>query len=96
MRVWRHLLGGMLLWTAHFFAAYGIASVFPGTPLADVLVLIVTLLALAVAGLLFTAMLRGVRGESDSLERWTYKGGAVGYALAGIAIVYQGLPAVIT
>lgn len=95
MREWRHLLGGMLLWTAHFFAVYGIASLFPGTRLAAFLVLVATGLALAVAGYLLAATLRRHRAEDDSLERWSSKGSAMLYALAGLAVLYQGLPALL-
>ena len=95
MSVWRHLLGGMLLWTAHFFAVYGIASLFPGTRLAVLLVIGVTVLALAVAGYQFAATFRRQRAEEDGLKRWSSKGGAVLYALAGLAILYQGMPALL-
>lgn len=95
MLVWRHLLGGMLLWTAHFFAVYGIASLFPGTRLAALLVLVATVLALAVAGYLLTATLRRHGVEGDSLRRWSSKAGVILYALAGLAIIYQGLPALL-
>lgn len=95
MGMWRNFLGGMLLWTAHFFAVYGIASLFPGTRLAALLVLVVTGLALAVAGYLLTATLRHHRTEEDSLKRWSSKGSAILYALAGLAVLYQGLPALL-
>lgn len=95
MGVWRHLLGGMLLWTAHFFAVFGIASLFPGTRLAAVLVLVATVLALAIAGYLFARALRRQSVARDGLIRWNSKGGAALYALAGLAIFYQGLPALL-
>lgn len=95
MREWRHLLGGMLLWTAHFFAVYGIASLLPGTRLAAILVLFATGLALAIAGYLLAATVREHRTEEDSLKRWSSKGSAVLYALAGLAVLYQGLPALL-
>jgi hypothetical protein len=93
MSEWRHLLGGMLLWTAHFFAVYGIASLFPGTRLATMLVLAATLVALAVAGYLLAATIRRQGAEDDSLKRWNSKASAMLYALAGLAILYQGMPA---
>ena len=95
MGVWRHLLGGMLLWTVHFFAVYGISSLFPGTRLAAILVLVTTGLALAVAGYLLAARLQHHRTEEDSLKRWSSKGSAILYALAGLAVLYQGLPALL-
>lgn len=95
MREWRHLLGGMLLWTAHFFAVYGIASLLPGTRLAAILVLFATGFALAIAGYLLAVTVREHRTEEDSLKRWSSKGSAVLYALAGLAVLYQGLPALL-
>ena len=95
MGVWRHLLGGMLLWTAHFFAVYGIASLFPGTTLASTLVLAATMLALAVAGYLLAATLRHRRADGDGLQRWSSKAAAILYALAGLAILYAGMPALL-
>ncbi|GAA4015208.1 hypothetical protein GCM10022280_12320 [Sphingomonas swuensis] len=95
MGIWRHLLGGMLLWTAHFFAAYGIASLLPGSSLAAVLVLIVTALAFGGAMLLLAATLRRRQADEDGLRRWSSEGGAVLYGLAGVAILYQGLPALL-
>ncbi|UUR08914.1 hypothetical protein [Sphingomonas glaciei] len=95
MDAWRHLLGGMLLWTVHFFTVYGIASLFPGTKLAAMLVLVATGLALALAAYLLAATLRHHRTEEDNLKRWRSKGSAILYALAGLAILYQGLPALL-
>ncbi len=95
MSEWRYLLGGMLLWSAHFFAVYGIASLLPGTRLAAILVLFATGFALAIAGYLLAATVREHRTEEDSLKRWSSKGSAVLYALAGLAVLYQGLPALL-
>lgn len=95
MGAWRHLLGGMLLWTVHFFTVYGIASIFPGTRLAAILVLVATGLALVLAGYLLIVTLRHHRTEEDDLKRWSSQGSALLYALAGLAVLYQGLPAVL-
>ena len=93
MRFWRHLLGGLILWATHFFAVYGIASVLPGTGAAIVLVLLVTGLALAVTSWLFASTVLTLRKANDDLQRWTSSLALFGYALAGAAITYQGLPA---
>lgn len=95
MGIWRHLLGGMLLWTVHFFAAYGIASVLPGSALAAPLVLAVTALALGVAIFLLLRTLRAQSAENDRLRSWSSEAGAVLYGLAGVAILYQGMPALL-
>lgn len=93
MRLWRHLLGGLLLWAGHFFVVYGIASALPGTNEAVVLVVIATAAALAIAVFLFASALQKSRAETDQLLRWIHGAAALGYALAGAAVVYQGLPA---
>ena len=94
MGTWRHLLGGLLLWTAHFFAVYGIASLFPGQDIAVGLVLVVTLGALAAAALLFARAMKQYWTADDQLRRWISSGAAFGYALAGVAVLYQGMPAI--
>ncbi len=92
MRIWRNLLGGLLLWAAHFFSVYGIASVLPGTRAAATLVLLVTGLALAAASWLF-ARTYAARTASDDLQRWSAKLALLAYGLAGAAIIYGGLAA---
>ena len=93
MRFWRNLLGGPLLWAAHFLAVYGIASVLPGTRAAIVLVVLATGVALAVTSWLFASTMSAFRGANDDLQRWSRSLALIGYALAGAAITYQGLPA---
>lgn len=95
MRFWRNLLGGLILWTAHFFAIYIIASLWPGTLLARVLVLMATILALAVAGWRSMLVLRNMRAVPDDFTRWSRGLALLGYALAGTAILYQGAPSLL-
>ena len=92
MRFWLNLLGGLILWTAHFFAVYGVASLWPGTQLARILVLVATVLAFAVGGWLSVKGLRQFRAATDDMQRWSWSLALLGYALAGAAIAYQGLP----
>ena len=92
MRFWRNLLGGLILWAAHFFAVYGVASLWPGTQLARILVLVATVLAFAVGGWLSVKGLRQFRAATDDMHRWSWSLALLGYALAGAAIAYQGLP----
>ena len=91
MRYWRDLLGGLLLWTAHFFAIYGVASIWPGTQLARILTAVVTVLALALCGWLSVIGLRHFRAATDDMHRWSWSLALLGYALAGVSIAYQGL-----
>ena len=95
MRVWRHLLGGLILWTAHFFGVYAIASILPGTAAAPFLVVMVTVLAMGIAWWLATKTFAALRSATDDLHRWSAGVALIGYALAGTAILYQGLPAVL-
>lgn len=94
MRSWLVLLGGLLIWTGHFFGVYIAASLFPGTTLARWLTGLLTVLAL---GLLATLILplwrRRSARESDGLGSWLDGLSLMGAALAAIAILYQGLPA---
>lgn len=95
MRFWRNLLGGLILWTAHFFAVYIIASLWPGTLLARSLVLIATFLGLALAGWLSLLGLHKSKMASDDFHRWSFGLALFGYALAAAAILYQGLPSIL-
>ena len=96
MRFWRNLLGGLLLWTAHFFAVYIIASLLPGAPAAAILVLLVTAVILALTLWLLVRTVSAMRRASDDLQRWSSVLALLGYALAAIAVIYQGLPAAIS
>lgn len=92
---WVLLLGGLLVWAAHFFLLYAFASLFPGTRLARILTFVATIPALAaVSWLLWTAAARTASGQ-DELDRWILNVGAVGAAISLVAIVWQALPALI-
>jgi amino acid transporter len=95
MRIWRNLLGAFVLWALHFIAVYGIASALPGTGAAVILVLLVTGIAIAIASWFF-AKAYADRSASDDVERWSARVALLGYALAGAAIIYQGLPAILS
>lgn len=96
MKGWAIVLGGFVAWTAHFFAVYAIASILPGTEAATWLVLVATVLALAATGWLMAYCVGLLRREGrHSLDRWIGVLGALGCALALVAIAYQGLPALI-
>lgn len=95
MRAWLLLLGGLIVWTAHFFASYGIASLWPGSSLAKWLVGLVTLLALAVGCLLLWRSAVRLRTTADDVQRWSLKLSMLGYALSVVAVGYQGLPALL-
>ena len=95
MRGWTLLLGGLLVWTAHFFLLYGIASIFPGSSTANVLTLAVTVPALAIDGwILWVAIRRLRRDDDDGLAGWISELGAVGAGLSLVAVAWQALPAI--
>lgn len=97
MRSWAFLLGGLLIWALHFFLVYGVASVFPGTALARILTAAATLLCLSGALLLLWPAARHWRAaDRDGLSRWMSGVAAAGAALAAVAIVFQGLPALLS
>ena len=94
MRHWALLLGGLIVWAAHFFLLYGIASVFPGDPIASWLTIAATVVALAaIAALLWLLAARRLRGGDDRFGRWRDAVAALGAGLSFIAVLWQGLPA---
>jgi hypothetical protein len=96
MRVWSFLLGGLIVWAAHFFTLYIVASLFPGEDAARWLAITATLVALAAAGGLLVLSLARMRREgTDDLQQWMGGFAAAGCGLALVAVVYQGLPAVL-
>ena len=95
MRAWIQLLSGLLVWTAHFFLVYGIASLLPGTVAAKLLVGSATLICLAATGWLLWRALASRRSAPDDLGRWRSQLSAAGSVLALVGIAYQGLPALL-
>ena len=95
MRQWLFALGGLLVWTAHFFAIYIAASLFPGTSLAKWLTAVLTLAALAALVIVLMPLWKRSRQEDsgDELQPWLTSVTLLGALLAGVAILYQGLPA---
>jgi hypothetical protein len=95
MRAWAILLGGLVVWAAHFFALYSIASILPGRPEARWLVLAATVPAILADGLIvWRAAAR--TGAADQLHRSIGQISAVGAALSLIAVIWQALPALLT
>lgn len=94
MRTWAILLGGMIIWTVHFFTLYIIASIWLTTPLARWLTLAVTLLCLAAVALGLVHLRR--HDDGSSMDRWVHTIASAGLGVAGIAIVWQGLPALLS
>lgn len=93
MRAWSYMLGGMIVWTVHFFAIYIVASVFPGTTIARVLTLVITLLCLAADGWLIVRL--RVPAGGDEFREWMRRIALVGAGISAVAVLWQGLPALI-
>lgn len=96
MRSWLLLLGGLLIWAAHFFALYGVASLFPGRDLAHHLAIGLTVVAAGACAWLLLRMLgRSGATDRDELAGWVYRLAAAEAALALVAVLYQGAPALL-
>lgn len=95
MQCWRNLLGGFLLWTVHFFTVYIIASIFPGTTTAICLTVVSTLVMLVLTCSVAVRTFSADQHNFDGLQRWIYSLSLYGYALAGTAIIFQAIPAIL-
>ncbi|ONF95689.1 hypothetical protein [Sphingomonas jeddahensis] len=93
MRAWAYMLGGLIVWTVHFFAIYIAASVFPGLPLGHVLTLLITLACLAADAWLIVRL--RVPSGGDDFREWMRKLALVGAGISAISVLWQGLPALI-
>lgn len=83
---WVALGGAFAIWAAHFMLAWSIVSIFPGKPIVVWLTLALTAVALGALASIWrkraVASIRSVPG--------------LAIAVAGIAVLYVFLPAVIT
>lgn len=96
MRAFAYMLGGLIVWTVHFFALYIIASIFLTTPLARLLTLAMTLACLAADGWLLARALQRLRSdEADEPGRWNVSLAALAAAISLVAVAWQGLPALL-
>ena len=97
MRQWLFALGGLLVWTAHFFAICIAASLFPGEALAAWLTLGLTAAALIAVGWLGLGAWRVWQArDGDELRPWLGGFALFGAALSAVAMLYQGLAAVLS
>lgn len=94
MRSWLIILGGMLVWTVHFFALYALASILGSSLAARIGTGLVTLACLGADAWLLVLAGRWSRAGAET-PAWV---GAVGRGMAAVSIVavlYQGLPAIL-
>ncbi len=93
MRSWLLLLGGLLVWAVHFFALYAVGSIFLTTDLARGLTIALTLICLIALSLIGRrAWLAHV---PDTESDWIRVVALWGVAIGGIAILWQGLVALL-
>lgn len=95
MRAWAFLLGGMLVWTVHFFGSYALSSIFLDAPITRWLSGALTLLCLVADAVLFRRALVSYRGEADEARRWRAMLATWAAAISFIAVLWQGLPALL-
>jgi hypothetical protein len=93
MRAWAYMLGGLIVWTVHFFAVYIVASVFLTTTIARITTAIVTVGCLVANGWLVMHLRRPSGG--DEFSEWMRKLALTGAGLSAIAVIWQGLPSLI-
>ena len=96
MRSWALLLGGMIVWTVHFFTLYAIGSIFLTSTLARVLTVVVTAACLAADAYLLRWAIRDLReGERDEFSAWLRRLAALIAAISFVSVLWQGFPAIL-
>ena len=96
MRAWLLLLGGMLMWTVHFFALYALGSVFESTAPARIGTGAVTIACLAAdVWILILCVRTARRNDADTVIGWPARLGAPVATLSLVAVAWQGLPALL-
>jgi len=94
MRTWLVMLGGLLVWIAHFFALYGTAEFAGANAAARAAVAGFTALALGLVGALAYRSCRASR--LGGMGSWTSHLGRGALLLAALAISWQALPALLS
>lgn len=87
------MLGGLLVWAAHFFTLYAAASIFETSAAARLITAAATLAAVAGNLLLFRAVRR--RASADPFADWARSLARLAIGVSMIAVLWQGLPALL-
>jgi hypothetical protein len=96
VRAWAFLLGGLLVWAAHFFALYAIASILETSLPARLLTGLATIVGFATDIWLLRRALSRLRDDAAGpTEQWTDSVAALGAGLSAVAVLWQGLPALL-
>lgn len=95
MRTWVYLLGGLLVWAAHFFTVYLASIIFLTSNTTRIIAGVATAVCLLAAGALAIFGWAGRTGSGERVGRWTHTIAALSGAAAFIAVAWQGLPALL-
>jgi hypothetical protein len=100
MRRWLFMLGGLMVWAAHFSGVYGLASVAAVAgdadgPTARLLIGGFTALCLLTDVVIALIARRALARAHEDLDRFAGGVAVAGAGLSIIAVVWQGLPALI-
>lgn len=87
------MLGGMIVWTVHFFSLYAIASIFLTTPLARGLALLVSGGCLVADAWLFRRAF--VAKRDDEIDGWNRKLSLLMTGISALAVIWQTFPAIL-
>jgi hypothetical protein len=91
---WFLLLGGLLVWAAHFLALYIIGEALGASRAARVTIIALSLIAVAADGTI--AYHISGRSAETGFERWRRSVVLIGAGLSAIAIVWQTLPVIVS
>lgn len=89
MRSWLLLLGGLIVWAAHFFILYGIGEFAGSGAGARAAILAATAIALVSLALLVTRIPR--QPSATGFEPWRRSLALGGASLGGLGVVWQAL-----
>ncbi len=90
---WLLSLGGLLVWTAHFFGLYLIASIWLTTDPARVIGAVFTVACVAADGwLVWRTHPKRLGDGQDGFDRWLLKLAFFGAGFSTLAVLWQGFP----
>lgn len=93
-RTWLLLLAGPLIWTVYFFLLYGIGEFTSGGGVSRLVVIGLTVMALALMGWLGWRLRHAP--AADDFERWQARVSLALILLSSIAVLWQALPALLS
>lgn len=95
MRAWVYMMGGLLVWTVHFFGLYGAGSIFLTSQTTRLISALLTIVCLAAAGVLALLGWKRRKWPLDPFGSWTHKIAGLCGGAAFVAIIWQALPALL-